>query len=201
MGRRKKKTPRPPPPAIHAPVMDSHCHLEPETYGGDAGVDTIVQRAVDAGVCGMVAIGSGYGQGSIDNAIAVARRHPQRVWATAGLHPHQASQGDETLLDHLRRVAPEVVAIGEIGLDFHYDHSPRPVQRDIFRRQIALALAAHLPLVIHDRESDGEALQILLESGAFQGAGVLFHCFSGPVGEMHAIVSAGGYVSLPGVVT
>lgn len=181
---------------------DSHCHLEPKPYGGAAGVDATVQRALDAGVTRMVAIGSGYGPDSIDRARQVAERH-ESVWFTAGLHPHHASQWGPIVAAHLRAAwpHPRCVAIGELGLDFHYDHSPRDQQRRCLREQTRLALDLGAPITIHDRQSSGETLAILQEEGAFEGAGVLFHCFSGTVDEMHQIVRQGGYISIPGIVT
>ena len=184
-------------------IFDSHCHLDPRTYGGADGVDEVVSTAVAAGVTRMLTVGSGYGDGTADRAVVVAKRHPGVVWASVGLHPHDAELLDDALLDHLTSLAqePEVVAFGEMGLDFYYDNAPRDVQRSAFIRQIHTALALDLPIIIHDRDSQGECLEILRNEGAFGGAGVLYHCYAGDVAHMEKVVEAGAYISIPGVVT
>lgn len=183
-------------------MIDSHCHLDPGVFGGDEGVDAAVARALAAGVSRMVTVGSGYGFDSAARAVAVARRHPTCVRATVGLHPHDAKDfTDERFADLLAMAAlPEVVALGEMGLDFHYDSSPRDQQRAVFRAQLRAARDLGLPVIIHDRESAGETLAILDEEGAWAG-GVLFHCYTGDVPTMEAIVARGGLVSIPGIVT
>ncbi len=183
-------------------LFDSHCHLDPETYGGDAGVDAVIATARAAGVGRMLTVGSGYGEGAAARAVAVARRHPD-VWASVGVHPHDAAVWTDAVEAALVTLAadPRVVAWGEVGLDFFYDNSPRDVQRRVLRRQIRIALDLELPLIIHDRDSGGETFAILEEEGAFGGAGVLYHCYAGNVAFMHRLVAAGGYLSIPGVVT
>ena len=183
-------------------AFDSHCHLDPEVFGGDAGVDDVLDRARAAGVGRFVAIGSGYGLESAARAVAVAERHAD-VWASVGLHPHDASVFDEAAWQGVLALAAgaRVVALGEMGLDFHYDNSPRDLQRAVFRRQIRDALRLKLPIVVHDRSSEGETLAILKDERAFEGAGVLWHCFSGDRAEAAAIVENGGYISIPGIVT
>lgn len=182
--------------------VDSHCHLDPSTWGDDAGVDAVVARARDAGVGRMVTIGSGYGFDSAARAVAVAARHPDCVRATVGLHPHDAREATPARLEALFALAdaPGVVALGEMGLDYHYDASPRDVQRDVFRAQLREARRRALPVVIHDRDSDGETLSILDEEGAWP-TGVLYHCYTGDVAMMEAIVARGGSISIPGIVT
>lgn len=183
-------------------LIDSHCHLDVEVFGGDEGVDDAIARAHAAGVTGMVTIGSGYGEDSLRRAVAVAERHPD-VWASVGVHPHDAKLWSDTTAAELRALAthPRVVGLGEMGLDFHYDLSPREAQRAVFRAQIRLALELGLPIVIHDRESDGETMRILDEEQAWDGAGVLYHCYTGTVLDMREIVSRGGLISIPGIVT
>lgn len=183
-------------------LLDSHCHLDPEVYGDEAAVDAVVARAREAGVGRMIAIGSGHDLAGLARAAAVAERHAG-VWATAGVHPHDAKDWSPQSEAALRSLAnhPRLVALGEMGLDFHYDSSPRDAQRIVFRHQLRLALELGLPIVVHDRESAGESLAILLEEGAFSGAGVLYHCFTGTRPEMEAIVGHGGLVSIPGIVT
>ncbi len=183
-------------------MIDSHCHLDPAVWGDDDGVDAVVARAVAAGVDAMVAIGSGYAFASGPAAVAVARRHPERVRATVGLHPHDARLATPEAMAAMIALAaePEVVALGEMGLDFHYDSSPRDEQRHVFRAQIAAARALDKPIVIHDRESGGETLAILDETAAWD-VGVLYHCYTGDVAHMEAITARGGSVSIPGIVT
>ena len=149
----------------------------------------------------MCTIGSGYGPDCIERAQVVAGRH-QGLWFTAGLHPHDAKHWGDDVITRLRRAAadPRCVALGEMGLDFHYDLSPRDEQRVCFREQIALARELDKPIVIHDRDSDEETLAILVAEGAFEGR-VLFHCYSGGVAYMERIVAEGGYISIPGIVT
>lgn len=183
-------------------IVDSHCHLDPGVYGGDEGVDAAIARARAAGVERLVTIGSGYGFDSAARAVAVARRHPDCVRASVGLHPHDAKDHTDARFAELLALAagPEVVALGEMGLDFHYDSSPRDQQRAVFRAQLRAARGLALPVIIHDRESAGETLRILDEEGAWEG-GVLFHCYTGDVPTMEAIVARGGFVSIPGIVT
>ena len=183
-------------------LFDSHCHLDVDAFDGVDGVDAAVQRAMDAGVQRLLAIGSGYGFDSADRAIAVAERH-DNVWASVGLHPHDADQWTPERWDVLTALAghPKVVAIGEMGLDFHYDNSPRDIQRDVFRRQIRVAKVLDKPIIIHDRDSAGETMAVLDDEKAWDGRGVVYHCFTGDVPTMEAIVERGGYVSIPGIVT
>jgi TatD DNase family protein len=182
-------------------MIDSHCHLDPGVYGGDQGVDAAVSRAVEAGVEAMLTVGSGYGFDSAARALAVARRHAN-VRASVGLHPHDAKEFTEERFAALLEMAaaPEVLALGEMGLDFHYDNSPRDTQREVFRAQLRVAKQRALPVIIHDRDSGGETLRILDEEGAW-ATGVLYHCYTGDVPQMQQIVERGGYVSIPGIVT
>jgi len=182
-------------------MIDSHCHLDPGVYGGDSGVDETIARARAAGVTPILTVGSGYGFESAARALAVARRHPD-VRCSVGLHPHDAKDYTDARLDELLALAdaPEVLALGEMGLDFFYDSSPRDEQRHAFRAQLRAAKARNLPVIIHDRETAGETLRVLDEEGAW-ATGVLYHCYTGDVAQMEAIVERGGYISIPGIVT
>lgn len=182
-------------------MIDAHCHLDTRVWGDDAGVDAVIARAREAGVVGMIAIGSGYGFESADRAVAVAMRHPD-VRAAVGLHPHDAKDATTERLADLFALAgrPEVVGVGEMGLDYHYDNSPREEQRSAFRDQLAAAREIGKPIIIHDRESGGETLTLLDEARAWD-QGVMFHCYTGDVAMMEAIVARGGHVSIPGIVT
>jgi TatD DNase family protein len=180
---------------------DTHCHLDASTWGGDEAVDALVARAKEAGVSRMVAIGTGYSAESFGRARAVAERH-SGVWFTAGVHPHDAQHWGPSVEAELRAELSKArrVALGEVGLDFHYDLSDRDAQRSALRAQVLIACELDIPLVIHDRSSGGETLEILLACQAFR-VRVLYHCFSGDRAELAAIAAAGAYVSIPGIVT
>jgi TatD DNase family protein len=182
-------------------LVDAHCHLDPAVYGSDEAVDSVLARARDAGVGLFVAIGAGYGVEGIARARAVAERHAD-VWFTAGVHPHEASLWSDEVAAVIREAAvhPRCVAIGEAGLDFHYDLSPRDEQRAALRAQVRLAVEVGLPIMVHDRSAGDETLEILEEGGSF-ATGVMFHCYTGPVDRMQRIVRQGGYISIPGIVT
>src|SRR5689334_5790843 len=141
-------------------LVDTHCHLDSQ-YADDA--DVLIERAAAAGVSAFVCVGVG-GKTASEQAIALAKRRSEVV-ATVGIHPHDAAAADETLEGELRRLAEDqdVVAIGEIGLDYHYDHSPRAVQAEVFRRFIALARSLHKPIVVHTRSAATDTLAILRE--------------------------------------
>jgi len=156
--------------------LDSHCHLDSQYFPGDARAAAI-SRARAAGVEGFVCIGVG-GISAMHEAVAAAESDPA-VWATVGVHPHDASTLDAELEAALRGhlAHPRVMALGEVGLDHHYDHSPRSVQREVFARMIALARETRKPLVIHTREAPAETLDVLTAEGARDVGGVI-HCFS-----------------------
>jgi TatD DNase family protein len=181
---------------------DSHCHLDPEVYGSDEAVDAVVARAVSVGVTAMTTIGSGYGVRGAHAAAAVSARHPGRVWFTVGVHPHDAKIWSDEVREILESLCgqPSCVALGEMGLDFHYDLSPRDQQRRVLREQVQLALSVDQPIVVHDRSAGREVLEILADEGAFDGH-VLWHCFTGDVAYMNEIVAMGGFISIPGIVT
>lgn len=183
-------------------IVDTHCHLDPRVYGDDAAVDAVVARANAAGVTRLVAIGAGYGLEGADHAARVAGRHPG-VWFTAGVHPHESAVWGDDAKRTITRLSQrdDCVAVGEMGLDFFYDTAPRDLQRTVLREQVALAVALELPVVVHDRDSNGEVFQIVGEEGGFDGAGVLWHCYSGSTEEMHEITGNGGYISIPGIIT
>jgi TatD DNase family protein len=169
---------------------DDHCHLPDSPEG-----DELVAEAVAAGVERLVTVGTDVASSAA--MAALARRHPGTVVATAGVHPHDAKGGTdglEALLDE-----PETVAVGECGLDFHYDHSPRDVQRAVFAEQIALAVARDLPLVIHTREAWAETFDVLAAEGV--PARTVFHCFTGGPDEARRCLELGAHLSFSGIVT
>jgi TatD DNase family protein len=169
---------------------DQHCHLPDDP--GEAAAQ--ITEAAAAGVTRLVTVGTTVAHSRA--AIAVARG-ADSVWATAGVHPHDATDGVDGL-DALLRES-EVVAVGECGLDYHYDHSPREVQRDVFAQQIALAHAHDLPLVIHTREAWDDTFAILESSRPPRR--VVFHCFTGGVDEARRALAVGAYLSFSGIVT
>ena len=154
-----------------------------------------VAAAAEVGVERLITVGCDIDQSA--DYIDIARRHPGVVWATAGVHPHDAKDGIgglEALLGE-----PEVVAVGECGLDFHYDHSPRPQQAEVFAAQIALAHAHDLALVIHTREAWPETFDILAVEGV--PARTVFHCFSGGPDEARRCLDLGAVLSFSGIVS
>ena len=157
--------------------------------------DEQVAAAAAAGVTRLITVGCDIGQSS--DYIDAARRHPGVVWATAGIHPHDAKDG----LDGLEALLaePEVVAVGECGLDYHYDHSPRDVQREVFAAQIALAHLHDLALVIHTREAWPQTFDILAAEGVPERT--VFHCFSGGPDEARRCLDLGAVLSFSGIVT
>lgn len=169
---------------------DTHCHLQ---YDGIP--EGALERATEAGVGRVVCIGTDVDQSKA--AIEVAAASPGRVWATVGLHPHEATAGTDGLLPLLD--APRVVGIGECGLDYFYDHSPRDVQRAAFAAQIALARVHDLTLVIHTRDAWDDTFGILLSEGVPER--VVFHCFSGGRDEARRALAIGAYLSFSGIVT
>src|SRR4051794_22388007 len=165
---------------------DSHCHVPYE------GVDVdVIDAARAAGVTRLVTVGTDAEQSRA--AIAVAAQH-ENVWATVGLHPHDAKDGVDTVVPLLDSAPPgTVVAVGECGLDYHYDHSPRDVQRVAFAEQIALAHERNLALVIHTREAWDDTFAILAAEGAPERT--VFHCFTGGEPEARRALELGAHIS------
>ena len=153
-----------------------------------------IDRALAAGVGFMICIGTDAEQSAA--AIAIARSRPDHVRATVGLHPHDAKQQVDGIIPLLD--APDVVAVGECGLDYHYDHSPRPVQREMFAAQIDLAAEKGLALVVHTREAWDETFDIL---AAGPSVPTVFHCFSGGPVEARRALDLGAWLSFSGIVT
>lgn len=178
-------------------LVDSHCHIDMPDF--DADREEVVARAREAGVAEMLVVGGFDGAGSQLRALRVAEAFS--FPATAGVHPHEARLADEAVYDELRGLGREgrIVAVGEIGLDFHYDHSPRPAQREAFRRQIRIARELGLPVVVHTREADGETADILEEERAGEAGGVI-HCFTGGLDLARRATGLGLLVSFSGIV-
>jgi TatD DNase family protein len=174
-------------------LIDSHCHLDGPKFAHD--LDAVLDRAAAAGVTKMMTIGTG----EIDAAIKVADRH-EPVYATIGVHPHDAAMVTSRTLDDLRALGshPKVLAFGEIGLDYHYDHAPREVQREVFQAQLALARDLQLPVVIHTREAWDDTMRILREH--WQGPGII-HCFTGDAAQAREALDLGFHLAFGGVIT
>ncbi len=178
-------------------IVDTHAHLDFPDFAQDR--EAVLERARQAGVTAIVTIGIDVETSRA--AVALAEQYPG-VYASVGLHPHEAARGTEEAYRLLADLArhPRVVAIGEIGLDYHYDRPPRAVQQEAFRRQIRMAVEAGLPVIVHAREAYDDVLDILREEGACLAGGVM-HCFSGDVRVAEQCLSLGFHLSLAGPVT
>ena len=183
-------------------LVDSHAHLDPGYDDQPVDVDAVVSRAAAAGVDRIVAIGLWRGPGDFGNALALARERPSVFAATVGIHPHECGRVPAEDWEASERLArdPAVVGVGETGLDYHYDLSPREVQRESFRRSVAIAHRVGKPLVIHVREADADCAAILREEGVPAAGGVI-HCFTGDATAARAYLALGLYISVAGIVT
>lgn len=180
------------------PFIDSHAHLADAAFDSDR--VAVIERARAAGAVGIVCIGESIAAAA--RAREVAGAHPGFVWFTAGVHPHDAASFDAARdIPELRELlGAGAVAVGECGLDYHYDHSPRDVQRRVLDAQLALAAEFARPLVIHSREADADTHALLRDAEHARVTGVL-HCFTGDVALAEAAATAGWYVSFSGMVT
>ena len=186
--------------------VDSHAHLEMEQF--DADREQVIARARGAGIQTIVAIGSGTGPGSLDCGIQLADRY-EFIHATIGIHPHEAKLAGDTDFAQLEQLAkhPKVIAWGEVGLDYYYDHSPRKIQEQVFLKQMELARAAKLPIVIHCRPSEGsdnawvDCLDLLRQCWASSGLGGILHCFTGVGPQAKRALDMGFMISFAGNVT
>jgi TatD DNase family protein len=177
--------------------IDSHCHLDSEQFNDDR--EQVIQRALDAGVGHMVAIGTGDGPPDLEAGVRLADRHPA-FYATIGVHPHDAAKASEDIFKNLEDLLkhPKVVAVGEIGLDYHYDFSPRDIQKNAFIEQMRIASDAGKPIVIHTREAWDDTISLLREH--WKGNGIM-HCFSGGPEEARQALDLGFYLSFGGILT
>ena len=181
-------------------LADSHTHLEFPQF--DADREEVFERAWASGVRHLVAIGSGSGPDRLRAGLDMAAGRDW-VFPTIGIHPHEARLAGEEHFAELARLAahPRVIAVGEIGLDYHYDHSPRNVQQTVFRRQLELAEASRLPIIIHCREAWPDCLRILDEQWKRTALGGIFHCFSGSFEDARRGLDAGFSISFAGNLT
>lgn len=184
--------------------IDSHSHLDVPQYDADRA--EVIARACAAGVELMLEIcGSDVAKGSLDSGMRLIEECPF-IYGAVGVHPHEAGLYDEALQTKLLMLSQhaKVIGWGEIGLDYHYDYSPRDAQRDVFRRQLALALERRLPVIIHTREAEDDTIAILKDSWADQGGdqiGGVIHCFTSTQQLADAALEIGFYISFSGVLT
>jgi len=181
--------------------LDAHTHLEREYYGDE--LPDVIARAHAAGVDTLIAVGASGVTAGAREAIALAEAHP-RIFATAGIHPHEAqhatSEAIAAIAAHLDH--PKVVALGEVGLDFHYDNSPRPDQRRVFARFLEIAIERNVPIMLHirTRTAHEETWNLIDRVGLPERGGVV-HCFSDGPDEAREYLERGFYLSIPGIVT
>ncbi len=183
-----------------ASLIDSHCHLDSAEFNDDR--EAAIARAFEAGVECMLAIGTGNGPPDLEAGVRLADKYPA-FYASAGIHPHDAAKAGQ---DDFRRLGellahPKVLAVGEIGLDYHYDFSPRDVQKLAFIEQMEIAAQARKPIVIHTREAWEDTLALIEQHWAPHGLGGIMHCFSGGPEEARRALDLGFYLSFGGIVT
>lgn len=178
-------------------LFDTHAHIDDNRFEGET--EEVILRAKEQDVSLIVNVG--YDLLHARQSIALAEKN-DFIYASVGLHPHDAKEGDEVFWEEIYKLArhPKVVAIGEIGLDYYYDHSPRDVQKEVFRRQIGVAEELQLPIIIHNRDAHQDTLTIVREEKASQVGGV-FHAYSGSWEMAQEVLDLGLYISVGGPVT
>jgi len=184
-------------------LVDSHCHIDGEAFDQDR--DQVVSRARAGGVGAMLDVGTGDpGSGDFERAVAVGEAY-DNVFVSLGVHPQDAklySDAAESHLVDLTASSTKVIAWGEIGLDFYYDHSPRDLQEQVFRRQLGVARRLGLPVIIHSRDADDETVRILTEEcGSSDFRGGIMHCFGGTPSMVESLLDLGFLISFAGNVT
>jgi TatD DNase family protein len=178
-------------------LIDTHCHLTFEQFGGD--VNGVIQRSIAVGVIGWITVGTDLADSR--KAVELADKF-ENMFAAVAIHPHEAKSADQQTIAQLKEIAQnsKVVAIGETGLDFHYNFSTPQQQKDCFVRHLETAAELNLPVIIHCREAFDDTVKIL-ESNSKSTKKVVFHCFSGSVEQAKVVLEKGWYISLTGVVT
>jgi len=183
-------------------LTDSHCHLDDSKFDSDR--EQVIERALAAGVERLMAIGTGDGPPDLETAVRLADRYPF-IFATIGVHPHDASKAVPDIFVRLQELAahPKVLAIGEIGLDYHYDFSPREVQRQVFERQLQIAADTGKPIVIHTREAWSDTIALLSGTGlpACRAPRGIMHCFTGDEQQAREALDLGFHLGFGGVLT
>ena len=180
-------------------LIDTHAHIQSENFADD--VEQVVERAHGAGVEKIIVVGGAGELTTNESGLAIAKHHAG-AFATVGMHPHDARHVTEEDFQKLRALTedPKVVAVGETGLDFYYDHSPRDVQMEVFSRFIHLAWETKLPLVVHDRDAHEEVEGLIQTHGQGEIRGVI-HCFTGDMKAAKAFLDLGFYLSFTGIIT
>ena len=182
--------------------IDSHAHIDGEEY--DADRDEVIERARANGVCAILNVGTGDPHsGSLERAVEVAEKY-ENVYAAVGVHPHDTRLFDEKAahrIHNLIKKSSRVIAWGEIGLDYHYDNSPRDVQQNVFRRQLQMARETNLPVIIHSREAEDDTVEILRDELKASARSGVMHCFGGSRSMMESVVELGFMISFAGVIT
>jgi TatD DNase family protein len=178
-------------------LIDSHAHLDDPRFDTDR--DAVLQRAWDAGLRKILTIGNGAGPEHMGCGIPIAEAH-EWIYTSVGVHPHDAAKVEESHYSHMEQLArhPRVIAIGETGLDYHYDNSPRDVQRQVFGRQCRLAKDVDLPVIVHTREADEDTEEILRQEHITRG---VIHCFTSSDRFADVALSEGLHISFSGIVT
>ena len=182
-----------------APLIDTHCHLADPRLIGD--VEAVLSRAASAGITRIISVGAIDTIETDQRTVEIARQHAS-VFGVIGIHPHNASDCSDERIGQIRELAKDrrVVAIGETGLDFHYMRSPAPAQEESFRRHLELSRELKLPIVIHCRDAEDRAIEILRETG-IPGAGGVIHCFTGNRAAAERFLELGFFISFSGIVT
>jgi TatD DNase family protein len=180
-------------------LIDSHAHIQGSEYASD--VEAVVKRAQLAGVEKIIVVGGAGELSSNQAAVMLAESYPG-LYATVGMHPHDAKDVGEEEIEKLKQLTakPKVVAVGETGLDFYYNHSPHEVQRKIFARFIQMAYETGLPLVVHERDAFNDTAELLRNEGGGQVRGVV-HCFTGDYQAAQKYLDLGFYLSFTGIIT
>ena len=184
-------------------IIDSHCHIDGEKFEEDR--DEVIQNALDAGVVAMLNVGTGSPEkDSFEKTVELAEENDP-IYAAVGIHPHDAIEYNKTVEERLVKLtasSEKVLAWGEIGLDFYYDHSPRDIQRRVFRRQIHVARDLDLPIIIHSRDADEDTTEILIKECSHKGfRGGVMHCFGGSPNMAKALMKIGFLISFAGNIT
>lgn len=177
--------------------VDSHAHLDDSRFSDDR--DALIQRAWDSGVRRILTIGNGTGPDDMGCGIPYAESRDW-IFTSVGIHPHDAARAEDRHFEMMERLSghPRVLAIGETGLDYHYDNSPRDVQREVFKRQLSLARQLDLPVIVHTREADADTEEILRSSGVVRG---VLHCFTSSAHLAEVALRLGFLISFSGIVT
>ncbi len=180
-------------------LIDSHAHIQGAEYAAE--VEALIQRAREAGVEQIIVVGGAGELSSNQAAVTLAESYPN-LYATVGMHPHDAKDVGEEALKKLEQLTarPKVIAVGETGLDFYYNHSPHEIQRDIFGRFIRMARETGLPLIVHERDAHQEVVELLRHEGAGKIKGVI-HCFTGDYEAARNYLDLGFYLSFTGIIT